>query len=81
LRIFAFTRPDGKLVIALANRSYTAHTFKLATGLGGSTRFTGFRYTPDNAGADTRGVPIGELPGDALSPTVADMSWEFWVQL
>ena len=49
LRIFAFTKPDGKLVVALANRSFSAHTFKLATGLAGSTRFAGYRYTPDNA--------------------------------
>lgn len=80
LRIFAFTRPDGKLVITLANRSFTDHTFKLTTGLGASTRFKGYRYTPDNAGPDTMGVPIGELSGDTLALKVADMSWEFWVQ-
>jgi hypothetical protein len=49
LRILAFRKPSGKLTVALANRSFTEHTFHVATGLENKT-FSGRRYTPDNAG-------------------------------
>jgi len=80
LRIFAFKRPKGKLTIVLSNRSGAAHTFNVATGLAKAS-FRGFRYTPDNAGADFRGVPIDVLRGPTISPRLCDLTWEFWEEL
>ena len=80
LRILAFKKPDGKLTVVLANRSFTDHTFKVATGLKNAT-FQGWRFTPDNSGTDFSGVPIGTLGGGEIAPKVADMTWEFWEQL
>lgn len=77
-RIFAFKRPDGKLVIVLSNRCTADYTFNIKTGINGT--FKGYRYRPENAGADFRGVPCGELKGPVISPTLADNTWEFWVQ-
>ena len=79
LRIFAFKRPDGKLTVVLSNRSFAAHTFHLATGLSGAM-FKGYRYTPEEAGPDFKGVEIGTLRGPTLSPKLQDLSWEFWEQ-
>lgn len=79
LRIFAFKRPNGKLTVVLANRSFSAHAFRVKTGLKGAV-FKGWRYTPDEAGAACEGVPIGELTGGTISPVVDDMTWEFWEQ-
>ncbi|MCX7045302.1 MAG: hypothetical protein NTX50_07465 [Candidatus Sumerlaeota bacterium] len=78
LRIFAFKRPDGKLTIALANRSFADHVFKVDTGLGDGAVFKGWRYTPEEAGANFMGAEIGTLKGKTISPKVADMTWEFW---
>ena len=80
LRIFAFKRPKGKLTIVLSNRSGAAHTFNVATGLAKAS-FRGFRYTPDNAGADFRGVLIDVLRGPTISPRLSDLTWEFWEEL
>lgn len=77
LRILSFLRPDGRLTIVVANRSFTTHTFRIATGRTAAT-FKGFRYTPDEAGTGTMGVPIGTLSGGTIAPVVADMTWEFW---
>ncbi len=79
LRIFAFKRPDHKLVVVLSNRSGTEHRFHLATGLGGAS-FTGYRYTPEDAGTHCEGVKIGTVPGEAFAPQLADRTWEFWEQ-
>ncbi len=79
LRILAFKKPDGKLTIVLSNRSFSPHTFNIATGLNDAT-FKGFRYTPKDAGKDCQGVEIGTLKGGTLSPKLADLSWEFWEQ-
>ena len=79
LRILAFQRPNGKLTIVLANRSFREHTFKVATGLDGAT-FKGYRYTPDNAGKNCMGVEIGTLTGGTIAPKIADLTWEFWEQ-
>jgi O-glycosyl hydrolase len=79
LRILAFRKPDGKLTVVLANRSFKDHTFNVATGLSNTT-FKGFRFTPDNPGEDFSGVPIGTLKGGVIAPKVADMTWEFWEQ-
>ncbi len=79
LRILAYQRPDGKLVVVLSNRSFAPHTFHINPGLSRAT-FKGYRYTPDEAGPDFMGVDAGTLPGERFSPKLADMSWEFWVQ-
>lgn len=79
LRILAFTRPNGKLTVVVANRSFTEHTFTIETGLKDAT-FKGFRYTPEEAGPGTMGVEIGTLTGGTIAPKVADMTWEFWEQ-
>jgi O-glycosyl hydrolase len=77
LRIFAFRKPNGKLTVVLANRSFTDHTFHVATGLGNKT-FSGRRYTPDDAGENFTGIPLGSTQGPVISPKVPDMTWEFW---
>lgn len=79
LRILAFKKPNGKLTIVLSNRSFTEHTFHVQTGLKDAT-FKGYRYTPEEAGADFRGVEIGTLNGSVISPKLSDLSWEFWEQ-
>lgn len=77
LRIFAFARPDGKLTVALANRSGAPYRFKVVTGLE-RAQFKGFRYTPSEAGTNCLGAPIGLASGPTLTPELPDLSWEFW---
>jgi len=77
-RILAFKRPDGKLVIVLSNRCTADYTFHLDTGT--DATFRGFRYTPDQAGEGFTGIPCGEMSGHKISPTLPDMSWEFWIE-
>ena len=79
LRILAFKKPNGKLTIVLSNRSFAEHTFHVQTGLNNAS-FKGYRYTPQEAGADFRGVEIGTLNGPVISPKLSDLSWEFWEQ-
>ncbi len=79
LRILAFKKPNGKLTIVLSNRSFSEHTFHVQTGLKNAS-FKGYRYTPEEAGADFRGVGIGTLNGPVISPKFSDLSWEFWEQ-
>ena len=79
LRILAFKRPNGKLTVVLSNRSFSDHTFHITTGLP-SAVFKGYRYTPEEAGADFHGVEIGTLSGAVISPKVTDLTWEFWEQ-
>jgi hypothetical protein len=79
LRVLAFKKPDGKLTVVLANRSFREHTFHVDTGLANAT-LKGWRYTPDLAGADCRGVEIGTLTGGKISPKTPDLAWEFWEQ-
>lgn len=43
-------------------------------------KYKGFRYTPDNTGDDCKGVEIGTLQGGIISPSVPDLTWEFWEQ-
>ncbi len=76
LRILAYKKPNGKLVIMLSNRSFGKHRFALNTRIDGV--FKGYRYTPDEAGTDFMGVEIGILKGKTISPEVPDMAWEFW---
>jgi hypothetical protein len=81
-RILAFRRPDGKMSVVLSNRSAdTPRPFTVNTGLPANTRWQGFRYTPEDAGPETLGVPIATHSGDRLQPTLLPLSWEFWEQL
>jgi len=79
LRIMAFARPDGRLVVVVSNRCGAPHTFRIATDSG--RRFRGFRYTPDDAGRDCLGVAIGTKSAPELSVTVPDAAWEFWEEI
>ena len=80
-RLFAFKRPNGKMTVVVANRSPRGERpFAIATGLPTDTAWKGFRYTPEEAGPDTRGVPIGAATGAKLTPTLPPLSWEFWEQ-
>lgn len=79
MRILAFKRPDGKEVIVVSNRSGKSFTFDIDTGLANPT-FTGFRYTPTDAGEGFLGKPIGGMSGRTLKVAVADLTWEFWVE-
>jgi len=78
-RIFAFKKPNGKMTIVVSNRSPKDRTFDIATGLG-SAEWKGFRYTPDEAGEGTMGVPAGNQSGPTLKPVLPPQSWEFWEQ-
>lgn len=80
LRPLAFIRPDGKLVVVVANRSSASHTFQVKTGLSGGATFRGVRYTPDDAGPDFDGTPLGSTKGPELALRVPDRAWEFWSQ-
>jgi hypothetical protein len=77
LRIMSFIRPNGKLTVVVSNRCYAPHTFRIDTARPGKT-FQGYRYTPDNAGTDCQGTPVGILNGPQIAPQVPDLAWEFW---
>lgn len=53
--------------------------YDIDTGLNG-VKCKGFRYTPDGAGSFFLGQEVGDLTGGVISPTLANMSWEFWEQ-
>jgi hypothetical protein len=78
-RSLAFRKPDGLLTVVISNRRQKPWTFRIATGLPGAS-WRGFRYTPDEAGADTMGIPIGTSVGSDLTATLPGRSWEFWEQ-
>jgi O-glycosyl hydrolase len=85
LRIMAFTRPDGKLTVVVSNRSFASHTFRVSTAdtfrvstARSNKTFRGFRYTPEEAGENCRGIIVGELAGPDIAPLVPDLAWEFW---
>ena len=74
-RIMSWKTPEGKLVIALTNRSSNDYfQFHLNTGL--DTSFHGYRYTPQ--GQDEIG--LGTMQGSEISPMLPPLSIEFWVQ-
>ena len=79
LRIFAFKRPDQKLVIVISNRSGAPHTFHLNTGIDGAI-FQGWRYTPEDDCSNVWGQKLEAVPGGTISPIVPDRAWEFWEQ-
>ena len=78
-RIFAFKKPDGKLTIVVSNRTQKERAFDIATGLDQGT-WKGWRYTPEEAGEGTMGVPVGEQKGSTIKPVLPGQSWEFWEQ-
>ncbi|QDU57230.1 glycoside hydrolase family 30 beta sandwich domain-containing protein [Aeoliella mucimassa] len=79
MRILAFKRPDGKLVVVLSNRCWSDYQFQVDTQLP-DAEFRGYRYTPDESGEGFMGVPVGAQQGPVLNATVPDLVWEFWVQ-
>lgn len=79
-RIFAFRRPNGKITVVVSNRSATTERgFDIATGLS-EAKWDGYRFTPEEAGSETLGVPIGDQSGARLRPVLPPRSWEFWDQ-
>lgn len=77
-RLFAFRRPNGKLTVVVSNQTAMERRFEIAVAGGGSASWRGFRYTPDEAGEGTLGVPVGEQTGRSITPTLPSLSWEFW---
>lgn len=74
-RIMAYKTPEGRLVIVLTNRSKnSAFTFNINTGT--NAAFRGYRYTP----RDKEELEMGIQSGTNISPTLAPLSIEFWVQ-
>jgi len=79
-RILAVRKPDGRMTVVALNRSTTeAVTYRIDTGLAGS-RWRCFRYTPDEAGPDTRGIEQPVATGPVLQPALPPLTWEFWEQ-
>ena len=77
-RILCFKTPQGKLVLVLTNRSSAGFTFDIDTGE--NNAFRGYRYTPEDAGLNSAGVPLGIKKGKAISVTVPAHAWEFWIE-
>ncbi|MCB1132308.1 MAG: hypothetical protein KDN05_14355, partial [Verrucomicrobiae bacterium] len=78
-RIFAFRKPDGKLTVVVSNRTLKERAFEIATGLPKGA-WKGWRYTPEEAGKETMGVPVGQQNGSTIKPVLPGQSWEFWEQ-
>lgn len=74
-RIMAFKTPEGKLVIAVTNRS-TDQYFRYNIDTGVDAGFKGYRYTPQ--GHDE--ISLEPQNGSSISPTLPPLSIEFWVQ-
>jgi hypothetical protein len=77
-RILAFKTPEGKLAVVVTNRSGVPFTFRIDAGIEGA--LGGYRYTPDEAGPEYRGVALGARRGPSIAVTVPDMAFEFWVE-
>lgn len=78
-RVLAFRKPNGKVTLVFSNRSETPRKVSAATQLPGAT-WKGSRYTPEEAGKDTMGVPCGALSGQEITTELPPRSWEFWEQ-
>jgi O-glycosyl hydrolase len=72
-RILAFKTPAEKLVLVLTNRNKEAFTFNI--DVGSRKVFKGFRYTPYK-----RNEFVKVLKGAVISPKVASLSIEYWVE-
>ncbi len=77
-RIMAYKTPEGKMVIVVTNRGPRSFTFNIEAGSRNS--FKGYRYTPEEAGTDFKGIPAGSQNGDKLLVELPAMSWDFWVE-
>jgi hypothetical protein len=79
-RVLAVRRPDGRMTVVALNRSTSKPVaYRIATGLAGAT-WRVYRYTPDEAGPDTRGVEQASVTGGDLQPVLPPLTWEFWEQ-
>ncbi|OXU15630.1 golvesin C-terminal-like domain-containing protein [Sedimentisphaera salicampi] len=76
-RILAWKTPDGKLVLAVTNRSPDA-PFVFNVDVGVNEVFKGYRYTSQTRNND--GDFIGSSSGEQISCEVPPFSIEFWVQ-
>ncbi len=74
-RIMSWKTPEGKLVIALTNRSSSDYfQFNLNTGL--DATFKGYRYIPQGKNE----IQLGTMKGSQICPMLPPLSIEFWVQ-
>jgi hypothetical protein len=76
-RILAFQKPAGKRSIVVSNRTGAPRPFLIETGIAHAT-WKGYRYTPQEAGEGTMGIPVGLQTSERLSLTVPHLTWEFW---
>lgn len=76
-RWFAFKRPNGKMTVVLANRNKETQSAEINSGIDTAT-WKGIRYTPEEAGENTLGVPIGTQTGRLIKSALPTLSWEFW---
>ncbi len=76
-RILAWKTPEGKLVLALTNRSGdTSFVFDIDVGL--EADFRGYRYSSETR--TNEGVYVGSQKGAEISCELPPFSIEFWVQ-
>jgi len=73
-RIMAWRTPNGKLGLALTNRTTSPYTFDISVP-GASRQFTGHRYDAGRADLTVAGVA-----GTTLTLTVPGHSIEFWTE-
>ena len=73
-RIMAWRTPNGKLGLALTNRTTSPYTFDISVP-GTSRQFTGHRY--DAGRAD---MTLARVAGSTLTLTVPSYSIEFWIE-
>lgn len=78
-RYLAAKTPEGRLVIAVSNHTGSVQHFTVETG-SRDRLFQGYRYSPESAGPDHRGVPVAPASGSALRTSLPDRCWEFWVE-
>ncbi|WP_165452747.1 glycoside hydrolase family 30 beta sandwich domain-containing protein [Paenibacillus thalictri] len=71
-RIMAWKTPEGKMVVALTNRSGADYTFHIS-GMSGT--FTGYRF-----GKVDENINLGGKNASDLNVTVPNNGIEFWVQ-
>lgn len=77
-RILAFKTPEGKMVVVMTNRSNAPFTFNITNVSKAS--FKGFRYTPEEAGPNFEGTPVGNRSGNQFTVDLPSMCWDFWVE-
>jgi hypothetical protein len=75
LRSLAYLKPDGKLTIALSNRSGKSHTVEVDDGLSSGT-FVGWVHTPTDT--NELGRMCGTRASGRWETRIEDLSWQFW---